>query len=110
MAQKKKQQQEGTGTGIGTKDRAREKVEPPKKYKIILHNDDYTPMEFVTAVLIDVFRMSFDKANAITKMVHEQGKGIAGVYPKEIAMMKIKRCHQHIKNHAHPLLITMEAE
>ncbi len=110
MAQKKKQRKEGTGTGIDVKDRSREKVEPPKKYKIILHNDDYTPMDFVAAVLIDVFHMSFDKANAITKMVHEQGKGIAGVYSREIAEMKIIKCHQHIKNHAHPLLITMEAE
>jgi len=110
MAQRKKQRKEGTGTGIDTKDHSREKIEPPKKYKIVLHNDDYTPMDFVAAVLIDVFHMSIDKANAITMMVHNEGKGIAGVYSKEIAEMKIIRCHDHIKSHAHPLLITMEAE
>jgi ATP-dependent Clp protease adaptor protein ClpS len=54
--------------------------------------------------------MSIDKANAITMMVHNEGKGIAGVYSKEIAEMKIIRCHDHIKSHAHPLLITMEQE
>ena len=103
-----KKRKEGTGHGVDLEDR--QKVEPPKKYKVILHNDDYTPMDFVVVILMDAFNFSFQKASAITIQVHEQGKGIAGAYSKEIASMKVKKCNQIARAEGHPLMITMEAE
>ena len=75
-----KQRKEGTGHGVDLQDR--QKVEPPKKFKVILHNDDFTPMDFVVLVLMDVFNLNMLKANDIMMQVHEQGKGIAGVFSK----------------------------
>jgi ATP-dependent Clp protease adaptor protein ClpS len=103
-----KQRKEGTGHGVELKDR--QSVEPPKKFKVILHNDDYTPMEFVVDVLMDVFNYGAQKANQVMLQVHEQGKGIAGVYPKEIAWMRTKKCNKYAQQQGHPLLVTMEAE
>lgn len=103
-----KKRKEGTGHGVDLQDR--QKVEPPKKYKVILHNDDYTPMDFVIIILMDAFSFSFQKASAIMMQVHEKGKGIAGAYSKEIASMKVKRCNQIARAEGHPLMVTMEAE
>jgi ATP-dependent Clp protease adaptor protein ClpS len=103
-----KERKEGTGHGVDLQDR--QKVEPPNKYKVILHNDDFTPMEFVVVVLMDAFNFNFAKASEITMQVHEQGKGIAGAYSKEIANMKVKRCNQIARSEGHPLMVTMEAE
>jgi len=103
-----KKRKEGTGHGVDLQDR--QKVEPPKKYKVVLHNDDFTPMEFVVVILMDAFNFSLQKSNGIMMQVHEQGKGIAGVYSKEIAVMKVKRCNQIAKAEGHPLLVTMEEQ
>ena len=103
-----KDRKEGTGHGVDLEDR--QKVEPPKKFKVVLHNDDFTPMDFVIVILMEAFNFNFQKASAITMQVHEQGKGIAGAYSKEIASMKVKRCNQIARSEGHPLLITMEAE
>jgi ATP-dependent Clp protease adaptor protein ClpS len=103
-----KKRKEGTGHGVELQDR--QKVEPPSKYSVVLHNDDFTPMDFVIVILMDAFNFSFQKANSITMQVHEQGKGIAGVYSKEIAVMKVKRCNQIARTEGHPLLITMEEQ
>jgi len=85
-----KKRKEGTDHGVEVEDRP--KIEPPNKYKVIFHND------------------GFEKANAITMQVHEQGKGIAGAYSKEIANMKVKKCSQIARAEGHPLKVTMEAE
>ena len=103
-----KKREEGTGHGVDLQDR--QKVEPPKKFKVILHNDDFTPMDFVALVLMDVFNFGMQKANIITLQVHEEGKGIAGVFPKEIAWMKTKKCNKYAREYGHPFLVTMEAE
>lgn len=103
-----KKRKEGTGHGVELQDR--QKVEPPKKFKVILHNDDYTPMEFVVLILMDVFNYGIHRAHEVMLQVHEQGKGIAGVFPKEIAWMKTKKCNKYAQQHGHPLLVTMEAE
>jgi|TARA_R110002124_G_scaffold130784_1_gene292717 ATP-dependent Clp protease adaptor protein ClpS len=108
MTQRKKDTKHGTGTGVETKDR--HKVSPPSKYKIVLHNDDFTPMDFVSALIMEVFRKQKAAADVITLMIHHKGKGIVGTYPKEIAEMKVKRCHDYVKAYEHPLLITMEKE
>ena len=78
-----KKRKEGTGHGVELQDR--QKVEPPKKYKVVLHNDDFTPMDFVVDVLRDVFNYGNEKAQTVMLQVHQEGKGIAGVYSKEIA-------------------------
>tara|TARA_Y100000592_G_C5455270_1_gene311056 strand:- start:1391 stop:1714 length:324 start_codon:yes stop_codon:yes gene_type:complete len=103
-----KKRKEGTGHGVELQDR--QKVEPPKKFKVILHNDDYTPMEFVVLVLMDVFNYGIHRAHEVMLQVHEQGKGIAGVFPKEIAWMKTKKCNKYAQQHGHPFLVTMETE
>jgi len=103
-----KERKVGTGHGVDLQDR--QKVEPPKKYKVILHNDDFTPMDFVIVILMDAFNFGFEKASSIMMQVHEQGKGIAGAYSKEIANMKVKRCNQIARSEGHPLMVTMEAE
>ena len=103
-----KKRKEGTGHGVDLQDR--QKVEPPKKFKVILHNEDYTPMEFVVLVLMDVFNYGVHRAHEVMLQVHEQGKGIAGAYSKEIALMKVKKCNQIARYEGHPLLVTMEAE
>lgn len=104
----KKQRKEGTGHGVELKDR--QSVEPPKKFKVILHNDDFTPMDFVVDILVHVFNYGSQKANSVMLQVHQEGKGIAGVYPKEIAWMRTKKCNKYAKQEGHPLLVTMEAE
>ena len=103
-----KKRKEGTGHGVDLQDR--QKVEPPKKFKVILHNDDYTPMEFVVLVLMDVFNYGVHRAHEVMLQVHEQGKGIAGVFPKEIAWMKTKKCNQIAQQEGHPLKVSMEQE
>tara|TARA_B100000214_G_C23859148_1_gene577207 strand:+ start:461 stop:778 length:318 start_codon:yes stop_codon:yes gene_type:complete len=105
MSTEKKRQD---GEGVDLKDR--QKIEPPNKYKVVLHNDDYTPMDFVIVILMDAFNFSFQKAAAITMQVHEQGKGIAGAYSKEIAFMKVKKCNKIARAEGHPLKVTMEVE
>ena len=106
MTKKQKQNKEGQGIGVAD----RKKVEPPRKYKVILHNDDYTPMNFVVAVLQQVFHKSEADATAIMMNVHTSGKGIAGTYQKSIAEMKVAECLQYARAHEHPFLVEMEKE
>jgi len=73
---------------VGLKDKQKHKVEPPKNYKVVLHNDDYTPMEFVSQLLIQIFHKDEIAAKTITQHVHTKGRGIAGIYSREIAETK----------------------
>jgi len=108
MTKRQKDKKHGAGAGVGTMDR--EKVVPPSKYKVVFYNDDYTHMQFVVEVLTQVFHMDHQKANAITMQVHTEGKGIAGVYSKEIAEMKVLQSMDWAKQQDHPLLVTLEKE
>ena len=101
MTQKKREEKHGSGLGVMD----RKKVERPKKYQVVMYNDDYTPMNFVVAVLIAVFKKSEDVAKRIMLQVHESGKGIAGVYTKEIADTKVVQAMNLAKQHEHPFLI-----
>ncbi|MBK7995689.1 MAG: ATP-dependent Clp protease adaptor ClpS [Blastocatellia bacterium] len=67
----------------------KEEVTEPPKYKVILHNDDFTPMDFVTLVLEKVFRYSYRQAESLMLKVHYSGSGIVGIYPYEIAELKL---------------------
>jgi ATP-dependent Clp protease adaptor protein ClpS len=87
-----------------------QQVEKPPLYKVLLHNDDYTTMDFVVYVLINVFHRSENDAINIMLAVHHQGIGVAGVYTREIAETKINQVHNLARAHEYPLLCTMEEE
>ena len=86
------------------------KEKNPKLYKVILLNDDYTPMEYVVVLLRKVFNKSETEAVNIMLMVHKQGSGICGIFTKEIAETKVFKVMNMAKNDQHPLKCTMEPE
>lgn len=86
------------------------KVEKPKLFKVILHNDDFTTMDFVVFVLHQVFLRTQAEAVAIMLQVHNDGKGIAGLYPYEIATMKADKAMNFARARQFPLLCTIEEE
>jgi ATP-dependent Clp protease adaptor protein ClpS len=87
---------------------AEEKTEEPPLFRVLLHNDDYTTMEFVVWVLQSVFNIQEDQAIQIMLNVHVQGIGVAGVYTYEVAEMKVARTTAMAREHEFPLLCTME--
>jgi ATP-dependent Clp protease adaptor protein ClpS len=86
------------------------RLEKPKLFKVILHNDDFTTMEFVVFILTHVFLRSEVEAFTIMLKVHNEGIGVAGVYPYEIANMKSEKAMNLAKAHEYPLLCTVEEE
>jgi len=86
-----------------------EKVEEPSLFKVLLHNDDYTTMEFVVWVLQSVFNMPEEEAIQVMLNVHVQGIGVAGIYTFEVAEMKVEKTTAMAREHEFPLLCTMEA-
>lgn len=86
------------------------KVKPPKKYKVILHNDDYTTMEFVIYILQTVFHKTIDEAENIMMEVHLKGAGVCGIYSREIAETKALKVVNLAKANNHPLECTIEPE
>ena len=109
MTERKRDDKEGAGVGL--KDREKFKLQKPRKYKVIMHNDDYTPMQFVSAVLMQVFHKPKPEADAITLQVHNEGKGIAGIgYTREIAETKVARSLSAAKEHKYPFLVEAEPE
>ena len=86
----------------------RPKVKPPPMYKVILLNDDYTPMEFVVHVLENFFSMNREKATRVMLNVHTQGKGICGVYSREVSETKVSQVNEYSRMNNHPLLCDME--
>ncbi len=86
------------------------KVKKPRLFKVLLHNDHYTTMEFVVAILITVFHRSESDATAIMLHVHRNGVGVAGVYTREIAESKAHRVMQLAKEAEFPLMCTVEPE
>ena len=86
------------------------KVTVPSRWSVILHNDDYTPMEFVVMILREVFNKPFDQATEITLHIHNHGRGVAGTYPKDIASSKVSEADLIRKAYKHPLRISMEKE
>ena len=95
-----------TGTAIET----RKKVAEPPLYRVLLHNDDYTSMDFVVDILMMVFRKTQGEATRIMLNVHQQGVGICGVYPYEVAETKIETVHSLAAENGYPLKCTMEKE
>ena len=85
-------------------------IAKPPMYKVILHNDDYTPMDFVIDILVKIFHKSLDEAEDIMWQVHTKGKAVCGVYVKEIATTKVHQVKTSAKANGFPLLATIEFE
>jgi len=101
-------QYSNSDTGLEVQE-ARPKLKKPQMYKVVLLNDDYTPMEFVVLVLEKFFQMNVEKATEVMLQVHTQGKGVCGVFTKEIAETKVALVDSYSKQHQHPLLCMMES-
>jgi ATP-dependent Clp protease adaptor protein ClpS len=84
------------------------RVKPPPLYKVVLLNDDYTPMDFVVVVLQTVFAMSREKATQVMLQVHREGMGVCGTYVREVAAAKVDQVRDIARKHQHPLQCTME--
>ena len=80
----------------------------PRMYRVLLHNDDYTTMEFVVQILMQVFHKNAEEATAIMLNVHKNGLGVAGVYPYELAEIKVKITHYLARQAEYPLRCTIE--
>lgn len=95
-------------TGLATIPRP--KLGEPSFYKVILLNDDYTPMDFVVAILQNIFHRTPPDAQKIMLQVHQQGAGVAGIYTLEIAETKIQQVHDFARQNKYPLRCTIEKE
>ena len=95
-------------TGIATK--ARPKTKKPSMYKVLMLNDDYTPMEFVVTVLEKFFGMSIQQATEIMLHVHQRGVGVCGVFTYEIAETKVTQVMDLARQQQHPLQCTIEKD
>jgi ATP-dependent Clp protease adaptor protein ClpS len=88
----------------------RSKTAPPRLYKVILLNDDFTPMEFVVQVLLRFFGMTREQATTVMLQVHREGSGVCGVFPRDIAATKVEQVSSFARQHQHPLACVMEEE
>ena len=102
--------EDGGDTGTGTITRTRTKTKKPSMYKVLLLNDDYTPMEFVVYVLQRFFSKSTEDATKIMLHVHQNGVGICGVFTYEVAETKVSQVMDLARQHDHPLQCTMEKD
>lgn len=97
----------GDGEGLAVDER-RPELKPPPRYKVLLLNDDYTPMEFVVLVLETFFGMNREKATRVMLHVHTRGKGVCGVFSRDVAETKVTQVNEFSRHHQHPLLCAME--
>lgn len=88
----------------------KEQVKPPELFRVLMHNDDYTTMDFVVAVLQSVFQKPTEEAVRIMLNIHHEGIGMCGVYPADIAETKIDTVHAQAQAHGYPLRCSMEPE
>ena len=86
------------------------KIKKPPMYKVVILNDDYTPMEFVVHILQAFFNLQHEKAQNVMLNVHTKGKGVCGVYTRDVAETKVEQVNDYSRQNQHPLLCTMEAD
>jgi ATP-dependent Clp protease adaptor protein ClpS len=86
----------------------RTRTKPPPLYRVVLLNDDFTPMDFVIVVLQNFFAMSREQATVVMLKVHREGKGICGIYPRDVAATKVEQVTAFARQHQHPLACVME--
>ncbi|MBU3131704.1 ATP-dependent Clp protease adaptor ClpS [Clostridium gasigenes] len=84
------------------------KIKKPKHYKVVMYNDDFTTMEFVVSILIDIFKKNLEEANKVMIDVHKKGKGIAGIYPYDIAVSKLSTAMRISESEEFPLKLAIE--
>ena len=106
MASHKEGDDEGTGLGVATRTRTRSKK--PSLYKVLMLNDDYTPMEFVVLCLQRFFRMDIEDATRVMLHVHQRGVGVCGIFSYEVAETKVGQVMDFARDHQHPLQCTLE--
>ncbi len=87
---------------------AKPRLKRPPLYKVVLINDDYTPMDFVVHILESFFSLDRQNATRVMLEVHTRGKGICGIYTHEVAETKVAQVNSYAREHQHPLLCTME--
>jgi ATP-dependent Clp protease adaptor protein ClpS len=107
MSDQPKKHEHHSGYDLAVEE-ARPKIKQPPLYRVVLINDDFTPMEFVVEILESVFGMERTRATQVMLEVHTKGKGICGVYNFEIAETKVAQVMSIAEQHQHPLLCTME--
>jgi ATP-dependent Clp protease adaptor protein ClpS len=100
----------GFGVEVLDKPKAKPKAKRPSLYKVLLLNDDYTPMEFVIHVIERYFHKTRDEATSIMLSVHHEGVGLCGVYTYEVAETKVMQVMDFARQNQHPLQCTMEKE
>lgn len=89
------------------KEKQQQKIAPPSMYHVVLHNDDYTPMDFVVEILTAIFLIDIEKATSLMYQVHYEGKAICGTYSFDVAETKVAQVMQYAQQQQHPLLCTM---
>ena len=99
---------EDGGTGVGVATRTRAKSKKPSLYKVLMLNDDYTPMEFVVLCLQRFFRMSIEDATRVMLHVHQKGVGVCGIFSYEVAESKVSQVIDFARQNQHPLQCTLE--
>jgi ATP-dependent Clp protease adaptor protein ClpS len=95
----------GEGTVV---EKQASRVKPPPMYQVVLLNDDFTPMEFVVAVLQKFFGKGREQATQIMLKVHHEGRGVCGIYPRDLAASKVEQVSSYSRQHQHPLQCVME--
>ena len=91
-----------------TAETERTRTKPPPMFKVLLLNDDYTPMDFVVTVLQKFFALGREQATRIMLQVHNEGRGVCGVYPRDVAATKVEQVSSFARQHQHPLACVME--
>jgi ATP-dependent Clp protease adaptor protein ClpS len=86
----------------------RSRLKPPPMYRVVLLNDDYTPMDFVVVVLEKIFGLGREQATVVMLKVHREGKGVCGIYPRDLAATKVEQVGAFARQHQHPLACVME--
>jgi len=94
---------------VALAERKLEQTKPPALYQVVMLNDDYTPMEFVVMVLQRFFQRDIDSATHIMLLIHHEGRGVCGVYPKDVAATKVELVLTAARREGHPLQCIMEA-
>lgn len=84
------------------------KTKPPSMWQVVMYNDDYTPMDFVINVLENLFGHTYERASQIMLQIHTEGRGVCGVFPRDVATMKVEQVGDYARKYQHPLRCVME--
>lgn len=103
-------EQQNDNIGNLVLEEAKPKLKRPPMFKVLLHNDDFTPMDFVVLLLERFFNMGREQATHIMLAIHTKGMGVAGVFTREIAETKVAQVNDYARENQHPLKCTMEAD